>query len=467
MNFNHFTSETTEGILDICSDSDFIGIEVVTNSFFKFANLSKAIKSNFSMPLVWGGIHATLCPEECLQYADYVCRGEGEVSIIKLAEKIKYDPGAIKNISNICFKEKKGLIIQNDIGNLEENLDGYPFPDYDYKDHYIIVDNHVTKMKLEHLKNNMFWDPDIQNKFTYHTLSSRGCPFGCAYCCNSALREVYRGKGQYLRFRSIENIINEFETVIAKFKFIKNIRFWDDTFTARSEADIENFAQLYKIKIRLPFEIHVNPHYVSENKIKVLKEAGLNAIYMGIQTGSYKVNKNVYNRNITNEKTLEATKIIDKYSKDTNIPQYDLLFDAFFQKDDDVVETVKLVKSIPGKFWMNHFSLLLFPGSDLYKMFKAKGFEINPDKLYRQNVWQPINLLSNFAWLVYRRAYLFIPESILINEKFRNLINNGITGVIFKLLRTLLDVVYEIARVFIVQSIIKILFKPVVKSQRH
>jgi len=49
---------------------------------------------------VWGGPHPTAKPEECLQYADLVCLGEGEESLVDLAESIAAGQ-AVDHIPNI------------------------------------------------------------------------------------------------------------------------------------------------------------------------------------------------------------------------------------------------------------------------------------------------------------------------------------------------------------------------------
>ena len=47
---------------------------------------SSAAHSGAGQVKVWGGIHATLNPEECARFADVVCMGEGEGMIADLVE---------------------------------------------------------------------------------------------------------------------------------------------------------------------------------------------------------------------------------------------------------------------------------------------------------------------------------------------------------------------------------------------
>ena len=84
--------------------------------------------------MIWGGIHATIRPEECLQHADYACRGEGEESLARLAAALeKKEP--VDEIPNLVF-QREGQVILNPVAPLVEDLDAFPRPDYDLGGHY-------------------------------------------------------------------------------------------------------------------------------------------------------------------------------------------------------------------------------------------------------------------------------------------------------------------------------------------
>ena len=57
----------------------------------------------------------------------------------------------------------------------------------------------------------------------YWMMTTRGCPHSCSYCCNNALRKIYKDNNTYVRFRSPENIVKELELVKNKFRFIKSV----------------------------------------------------------------------------------------------------------------------------------------------------------------------------------------------------------------------------------------------------
>ena len=107
---------------------DFVGFSSTTNQFHFVELISKWIKEEFSeIPIVVGGIHATLAPNDVIQNdnIDFVCIGEGEYPLLELLENGFDD----REIQNVWSKERK-----TSIRPLISDLDTLPFPDYDLFD---------------------------------------------------------------------------------------------------------------------------------------------------------------------------------------------------------------------------------------------------------------------------------------------------------------------------------------------
>ncbi|HEO64054.1 MAG TPA: radical SAM protein, partial [Candidatus Omnitrophica bacterium] len=80
-----------------------IGISLMSVEYFKSCCLTKFLKSFLKgIPIIWGGIHPTISPEDCLNYADYVCLGEGEMAMLDIAGALS-EGKDIKNINNLCY----------------------------------------------------------------------------------------------------------------------------------------------------------------------------------------------------------------------------------------------------------------------------------------------------------------------------------------------------------------------------
>lgn len=128
-----FTERYENTMLDklvtFSKESDLIGISLMTNFFDNAVQITQKLKENNDIPILWGGIHPTLRPEECLNYADMACISEGEESVVELANKIR-DGEYYYNIHGIWFKDKEKIIKKNPNRPLTQDLDN--------RTHYIL-----------------------------------------------------------------------------------------------------------------------------------------------------------------------------------------------------------------------------------------------------------------------------------------------------------------------------------------
>lgn len=241
-----------------------------TSPFLGIAqDLTRRIKDALDVIVVWGGIHATAKPEESLEYADIVCKGEGGYVMLDLA-KAYINKHSLEGIKNTYYR-KEDKIIFEEVRPLIQNLDSLPYQDYGGENKFFI------EGQLQNI------DPLIYSG-ELRIFASRGCPFNCSYCYNNILRKLYK-KERYYRIKNIENLISELEYALSKFKKIRKIKFDDDTFIFAREW-IYEFCKKYKNRIGLPFEILYNAECLDEEVLKDLKIAGLRRIQVGIQTGS-------------------------------------------------------------------------------------------------------------------------------------------------------------------------------------
>ncbi|MGC9358255.1 MAG: B12-binding domain-containing radical SAM protein, partial [Anaerolineae bacterium] len=118
----------------LCADAGLIGITVMTNYFYKARQLTEALRERLHVPIVWGGIHPTVRPAECLEHADIVCVGEGEQALVELANRIA-NRQTYENIANLGYKDANGKVIVNSVRPLIHDLDALPFPDFGPENH--------------------------------------------------------------------------------------------------------------------------------------------------------------------------------------------------------------------------------------------------------------------------------------------------------------------------------------------
>ncbi len=363
------SERTINDLVDICSDSDMIGITLMTNYFFRVSSLTRRLKEHLDKPVVWGGVHPTIRPEECLEYADIVCISEGDLSFVELCNRLE-EGKDYSDMSGIGFKQN-GKMIRNDPRNFVQDLDLIPHPDYSTKDSFILDKDALVPMEKNLLHQAMLRGMTIdEGEASLQIITSRGCPLNCSYCANNIFRRLTKGK--YLRARSPEHIIKELKDALSTMDFVKSVWISDDTFISRSFENLKAFVEIYKKEINLPFFCLGDPLHITEEKMELLCDGGLRLMTMGIQTGAENT-KRLYNRPIPNDKVLKATKIISQFTTKIKFPMYDIIVDNPYETRSDEYETVQLVSRIPRPYYLQLFSLTFFPESSLYKRAVKNG----------------------------------------------------------------------------------------------
>ena len=169
---------------------DLIGIGLMSIEFYPAKNISRLLKENFDIPVIWGGLHVILKPDGCIKYADYVCCGEGENAVLALLEHLRENGrNVLPDIQNIWVNDK-GRIIKKD-ALPETDLDSLPvieyLPDYYYVFHKNRIYNFAQNPKL-------FRSYALYGGTCHMMITTRGCPFNCGYCANAYTMKVFGKK---------------------------------------------------------------------------------------------------------------------------------------------------------------------------------------------------------------------------------------------------------------------------------
>jgi len=141
----------------------------------------------------------------------------------------------------------------------------------------------------------------------------RGCPNSCKFCAAPALYKfsIDNNLGNNFRIRSIENIKKYMRIMVDKYK-PEAIYFNSETFFARPQKHILEFADFYKTEIGLPYNCMSRIETINETTARVLQETGCDWIVIGIEHGNEKF-RNSMNKSYTNEQAINAFKILNKY----------------------------------------------------------------------------------------------------------------------------------------------------------
>ena len=325
---------------------DIIGISARSFIFPLAKEIALRFKSiNQKTTLILGGIQATLEPEKCIEYFDIVCVGEGEECFLDIC---KGKP--LSKINNIYYKTNKNTIKKNKVGYSIQNLDEIPFPDFQDKNKYFVNNCKISQLNT------------IEHRTKYQIMTSRGCPFGCKYCCNSVLRKIYRGK--YLRRRSVDNVINELKEAKKIFPNLMRVSFFDDVFTF-DKIWLKDFTLKYKREINLPFFCFTNPNMLDEETIRMLKYAGWVSTVMGVQTFSDKTRK-LYGRPEKTIQILKAAELLNKYKIRLT---FDMILDNPLETEIELNEGLECLLKMRPPFEVHTHTLTFFPHTQITEDF--------------------------------------------------------------------------------------------------
>jgi anaerobic magnesium-protoporphyrin IX monomethyl ester cyclase len=408
-------------VVELCRGSDLIGISFMSHFYDRARQLTEHLKKNLKAPIIWGGIHPTVRPEDSLDYADLVLVGEGEEAFLELVDSLAAGKD-IHHLQNIWMK-KGQEIIKNPLRPLIQDLDRLPAFDFGLEEHYLYCN--LTKrfkpVDKELLKHNLPREPTPFGTFSdsfvrtisYKTMTSRGCPHHCAYCAERTLALMYRGQ-RYLRFRSPEHVIAELKWVKKEMPFVESIYLFDDTFLARPLKDIQHFSRLYQQEIGLPFCIQASPTTTSVEKMEALVAAGLMFAEMGIQSVSQR-GMSIYRREIKPEKILEAAHILHRYYPKIFPPAYHVILDNPWETPADVAKTLELLLRLPRPFWLCRSSLIMFPGTEIFDRAVREGLiQTKEDErrlIYSKDFNTPEGSYLNF--LIYLAGFSYFPRWLL------------------------------------------------------
>jgi radical SAM superfamily enzyme YgiQ (UPF0313 family) len=317
---------------------DVVMMSVNSMSFWTAIAVSKLFKDK---KIIFGGVQPMIDPESCLKHVDIIVRGEGDEAIIELLTAIENNKPIYK-IKNV-WCNKDGKIIRNDFRPLVQNLDLLPLPDYTDNKKLYVLDDQIYKS-----------DPLPHSKYAYNITFSRGCPFNCTYCLNHFLNKEF--KYRYLRKRSVQSVIAELKAAKKQFPELTDINFWDDVFLTDMKW-LREFVKEYKEHIDLPFFAYGNANFVTEESMKLLKEAGISFFDLGLQSGSERIRRDIFGRTDTNDNILKADKIIHKHKINVG---YDLIFSEF-ETEASIEEGINYLLQLQKPFKVQRNKLAYYP----------------------------------------------------------------------------------------------------------
>ena len=335
-----------------------IGLGFMSSLYPIASEVTRRIKERFpDIPIIWGGIHPTSDPENCIKEVDYLCIGEGELAAVDLCNAL-YEGKETTNIPNIWARNGEE-IFQNGPRPLLQDLDWLPYPDIEDENKYYIENGSYTIEEP--------WKRTAE----YRIYFSRGCPYNCSYCYVSILRDVYDEKGRkFYRARSVSHILGELEYARKAFPKLARVKIDDDTSFAFGDAWMDEFLARYPKEVGVPFECLLIPPMLRPNMLKRLVDAGLVRVQTGIESGSSKESKEIHNRSPGNRSIMNFA----EYNKELKLNiVYDVIIDNPHATEEMKLETAEFLLELPRPYDIYFYSLNYFPGTALTKKSLEEG----------------------------------------------------------------------------------------------
>lgn len=372
---------------------DILAFSSTSRYFLKLVELGKQLNKQFDIPVVWGGVHISIAPNDLPEYAALAVLGEGEETFTEVLEHYKDKVfHGLENISGIAYRHNN-IIIINEKRPLISSLDILPYPDLE-----------LVRTSFEETGRAVM-------------LTSRGCPYKCRFCASS----IFWDK---IRLHSPEYIISEMKFLVARFG-VKEILIFDDFFT----IDKKRVHKIVELKnsspelANLKFECLSRVDIFDESLAADLKEMGMRRISFGIESGCQKTLDYLKNGKLKLSQVTEAVRITKAYGMEC---VGSFVIGSPYETVDEIQETFDFIRQL----YLDSVQITVatpFPGTEMWEDGKKLGkieSEVWSDDYYAMfavlHDTKAIDILAGKKLLTsidYARFVQLVDEAIAIQNK--------------------------------------------------
>ncbi len=271
---------------------DVIAMRCSTLQIMYVKKIAREIKKKYNLPIILGGDHPTLAPEESINFdfADGIIMGEGEFTLTEYLDALESNK-SMEGIKGLWVKNKDGTIIKNLPREYIQDIDDLPFPNYDLWED---IDLYIYFLRL------------------IYFIGQRGCPYHCTYCSEHAWNKAVPGKK--FRQSSPKRMVEEIAYQYAKYKNkgFDMAHIMDPAFPF-DEKWTKEFCDEYKKKgldKKLPFSVFSTGNDINESKAKMLADANCRIVRIGVEAGSDELRNAIFEKGVSTNQLHKAIQLV-------------------------------------------------------------------------------------------------------------------------------------------------------------
>jgi anaerobic magnesium-protoporphyrin IX monomethyl ester cyclase len=318
--------------------------------------------------LLVGG-HVAALPERTLreEEADFVCTGEGPVTVLELLEALKARPTELGAVRGLCYRDgghlvKTGAVplvkdLDQEMGELAWDL----LPMEKYRAH------------------NWHCFGDLQRQPYGSFYTTFGCPYHCSFCCIQApFKSGEKAAGwkesvNSYRFWSPQAVIAQIDKLVHEYG-VRNIKIADEMFVLNPRHVFGICDAIIERNYDLNIWAYARVDTVKEGMLDKLKRAGFNWLAFGIEAASERVRDDV-------DKGFDQEEIFRTIEK-VRAAGINVIGNYIFGLPEDDRESMQATLDLAVELnceFANFYSAMAYPGSQLYSLAIKEGWPL-PEK---------------------------------------------------------------------------------------
>ncbi|MEW5974616.1 MAG: radical SAM protein [Acidobacteriota bacterium] len=374
------------------------GVSLLTGPMILHAiNASRQVRGlRPGLPIVYGGWHPTLLPEQTLreEFVDAVVRGQGELTFLEVVERWS-ESRSLEGVAGVSYKDGDRIVHNPD--RPVASINSLPTPAYSLVD----FGRYEKACGLR--------------KTVY--ASSVGCPYACNYCTDTVFYQ------RLFNALSPERVVREVISLVGRHQ-LSEVSFLDSNFPVNVRRALAIARGFLESGVRFRWTFQASTDLIarmSDEDVLLLGRSGVSHIGFGVESGSREVLDWMNKPHQRVDDMFETARKCERAGIKTT---FNLIIGYPGETDAHRAETFRVMGELCRRHPTANFSPNIFtpyPAIPIWPRLSALGVT-EPQSLKE---WAGMSLGSNFLpWLrgeEYRRSKRMLSCFLLYHQLRRGL----------------------------------------------